>query len=1631
MGGALFSDGDVEMHANNVTQNVALGKKETATGVPSYAGNGGAFYITRGLKLYNTLVVNNEASKLDAPADGGRGMLYLGAAATLEMANNNFVRNKATDYAAIYAAAPTDTPSRHVYNTVFWGNEGAEKVVNDAANVNLWFSAYEAGKGPAAVDADNDATFAEAPVTDLAGKNGNIIISSTNDDSDGPNFVNPSPRAGVADYTPTANWSPRRINLLTDAGWGGLSQEAKVGTTFGANNEADYEVTFYPNAAETKGYYIKRANDKPADLYKGADLTTQYMKLNIGGTGLSALRIAKDPSPAVKKTYVDIGVCEYQQIQLKMQVGADVDTLWVSTTEKLENGLPNGSSWRQPTADLQRAIETLLASRNGHQKLIYLIEGTYAPVRTVSTEGGNKLLAFTINTKSLDEAVTSRDPSRGVGSLTIRGGWSADVPNTQNVEAYPTILKMQRHAGMLPEQYAHLLYIEDATNRINKGADAEVKGSATFPILIEGVSFVNELAPETKQGAAIYFKKQVGKGKGASASPVAITGTTPALVNDGLEKNGTNWTYINPRKIDHRLMLNRTQFYLNKGESAVRVEEGGGQALVVNSLFHSNAGTGLDATNTVVLNSTFALNKQGVKLEAASSHLYNSILWRNTVKQYDNAGGELKHNAITGITTDATNNNVALSDVNDDIQTGPNFVDPNHADAAKRNFHVRPSLTILNKGDNATYIGIVYPAARLAAEAELKALDEYQNANPKPLTMEIVGNAPATDVMRQYEYDLGYRQRIYGSAIERGAYESNANVRRVVYVDPTRVTPNDTYDGTSWQKAYTMGELQSAINIAAMYSAQNANGDAENAKSYVFVKQGMATGAITMLDGVQLYGSLSSIYHTEVVKTGTTPENYVWSNDALLNYIKQVKDDRAALASPTSTPSYLESLTATGTLTTGVLVDGVALRGAHDRVVDVPTAPLRLAADAAGTGTAVLRNTIVYHFNATQGAVAEVSGGLLYNVLFRNSSGHDGVVHLSDGGRMLNCTVVAEGNGVAVKAEGATPLVAKSITANATDNIASSRQGTAFATARELSNNTAVAQFAPYFKAQLYTAVFGQRPNLNYQLLETSDDIDQTTDAVDPFLTNAMKSAVDYASDLDLLKNPRKLGDKVDRGAFETWTTKKGSLTVGGTSHTYVVRSHHYPHEGSVMYAMAPSKGFVVDATNPPAEPICPGYFLLQKGGWYGGGKATLQLAYAALDRKVEQEHLLVSLPFAMAYGKDDKLEAVATYDGAARSASKYKAVTDNSTLWKPLVAATTVVPANQGVYAHFKDFAAPTTHRFTSVAANNLNTYVYEETAAKKVTLTQYNATPTDGSAAYTPLENMGWNLFGQPYMVSDYLTGGAADANHAYPMNIPHVLTRLQTASAAYESFNSWGIATYLRAGEGVFTQTATHANAEELHFRLPQLAVDGLQPTQRKMLTLATDRGEDQLTLLPDAQAERRQFTIGGNAVKWAALDERLPQLSVADGEGRYSLLSAVPLATDLPLAVSVGAATELRFSLPDREAYAAHDHVWLTDRATQTVVDLLVDDYAVAEGADYADASRFALRFGGERPQLTPVTGTTHKMRTVQGRLSLSLPVVAARIEVFDPSGRLVHRDEHTDRLQLSLPDGVYIVRTAVE
>lgn len=167
------------------------------------------------------------------------------------------------------------------------------------------------------------------------------------------------------------------------------------------------------------------------------------------------------------------------------------------------------------------------------------------------------------------------------------------------------------------------------------------------------------------------------------------------------------------------------------------------------------------------------------------------------------------------------NYNAPLGDdvVNDDIQRGPNFVDPSNENILLRDYRIRPSMKLLNQGENSLY-----------------------QSN--------VGIDPTTDV------DLTSGKRVVDGRIDVGAYEYAAPLSPILYVKSGVVGSDES--GESWTNA--ISDLQGAIDLASVYA--NAN---SGKTGYVFVHNNVAANNVRVaMPGVKAYGSMNDETGTDV-----------------------------------------------------------------------------------------------------------------------------------------------------------------------------------------------------------------------------------------------------------------------------------------------------------------------------------------------------------------------------------------------------------------------------------------------------------------------------------------------------------------------------------------------------------------------------------------------------------------------------------------------------------------------------------------------------------------------------------------------------------------------------------------------
>lgn len=283
----------------------------------------------------------------------------------------------------------------------------------------------------------------------------------------------------------------------------------------------------------------------------------------------------------------------------------------------------------------------------------------------------------------------------------------------------------------------------------------------------------------------------------ANNKPVTIEGLT--FIN----KNSNGGTGMQASTGGGKVTLKNAGFRGNKANGLNIVFGSSGKILLVNTLF-ADGGTGLNGADsrTTVVNATFANNKADITTSASVPSVYNSVSWNNDTQN---------------LTTDDDNKNVAITRgvANDNVNEGPNFRDPDNADVYNRDYRIRPSVKLLNKGSNANY-----------AEQAL-----------------------AAETIPTEEKDLGNNQRVVDGSVDVGAYEYEAPLQPIVYV---KADLTATADGKSWETA--LGDLQGAVDLAGLYALGHSGQN-----GYVFVHGNYHdTGLLNMsLGNTKVYGSMN------------------------------------------------------------------------------------------------------------------------------------------------------------------------------------------------------------------------------------------------------------------------------------------------------------------------------------------------------------------------------------------------------------------------------------------------------------------------------------------------------------------------------------------------------------------------------------------------------------------------------------------------------------------------------------------------------------------------------------------------------------------------------------------------------
>ena len=188
-------------------------------------------------------------------------------------------------------------------------------------------------------------------------------------------------------------------------------------------------------------------------------------------------------------------------------------------------------------------------------------------------------------------------------------------------------------------------------------------------------------------------------------------------------------------------------------------------------------------------------------------------------------------------------------------------------------------------------------------------------------------------------------------------------------------------------------------------------------------------------------------------------------------------------------------------------------------------------------------------------------------------------------------------------------------------------------------------------------------------------------------------------------------------------------------------------------------------------------------------------------------------------------------------------------------------------------------------------------------------------------------------------------------------------------------------------------------------------------------------DLLTLIPDSTAAKTiGYTYGRDGVKWIEND-RSAQVYLLDSKrtSRISLLGAAPTEVDIPLGVIAPEGDLFTFNLPEKEAFAGYDYIWLIDYELNRFTNLLFEDYEVSlEPGE--NNRRFAIRIG-RFPKTDEKGNRCYVVYAHGGQLFIRGIIEGDKIDIYTPDGKHVYSDvaESTEwQMPLSYQIG-YIVK----
>lgn len=474
-----------------------------------------------------------------------------------------------------------------------------------------------------------------------------------------------------------------------------------------------------------------------------------------------------------------------------------------------------------------------------------------------------------------------------------------------------------------------------------------------------------------------------------------------------------------------------------------------------------------------------------------------------------------------------------------------------------------------------------------------------------------------------------------------------------------------------------------------------------------------------------------------------------------------------------------------------------------------------------------------------------------------------------------------------------------------------------------------------------------------YQLDETSKDINANTDATQT------QGCIDMVMhDHDLAGNQR-IRANVDNGCFETWY-----LTNDATAN-----QDDYPHGKSVVYVMTEDQELKLDnGFYTETNPFSPGFLLLKHHAGLRGNNSYVNLTNFAVERNLKAGTNFFSMPFKATNmevsGTDKPADGSVIayyYNAATRAKYDYKfEPSEESKAW------VKGVDNQRNFTAGFRmDAKADKTVRFYGISYTENGSQLGQITLAQNNNRQPWSSSDT-GGLKFTHKENMGWNLFGSPYLC----------AMNYSDMEYGRVIYQCEE-NGSYKAINTYDSNTgnstdgYIPAMDAVFTQTATLDNSESVIVNHSEARATTAYQTTRALDIAITQNSrisrasngtpvDDQLQLnAVPAQEAKSDFDLGSDGVKW--MTSQNAQIYATRNGGRYSLLSAISIDAEQSIGISLPETGEYTISIPEDCDASEYETVWLKDKETGKAIDLKEGDYRFHASQAGEQNHRFTISF----------------------------------------------------------------------